>query len=315
MVDSQFSTQKLCNFLQMQLLPQLSLDRAVPMYFRSSGELLIGFTDTASSAALEIHNHPREVATWLRLFDGSRNSTEVLESGMALGIPIEYLRQLLAELMEAGHVRSIQLPQPRPAIPQIELQGAGALPASVFKLLRQSGWNPAWTPSSSNRIRQSEIDLAEMESGLLGQRWDALGVLHQSPQIILHFTDIWDVQIGNPSVPTIPIIWHQRRISIGPIINLPTGHSAHCFNAHHQRRETDWNYFLTQILHQPRALPLITYSQLQLAAANIFSICSTLSAGISPVMLEQSYELLPPAPFFQCRKLAIQDCLCVEQAA
>jgi hypothetical protein len=87
---------------------RLKFDPSCPRAWKSTGELVIGFTDCANSKPILISIHQREISTWLGLLDGSRNLEDLLLTGSAMGLSHTQLRELITELVSAGHVYSVE---------------------------------------------------------------------------------------------------------------------------------------------------------------------------------------------------------------
>lgn len=293
----------------------LRLDPALPLSFRPSGTLILGYPDIPESKALEIRHQPKLTSTWLRLLDGTRTETELNESAQAIGISPEFVHALMQKLVTAGHVRTTPDVSVAENLEGIELIGAGVLPARVFTLLQSYGLRVGWNPVSNQRIRLAEIELGRLSSDYLGRRWRDLGEIHKPPTVEVVFSEAFDPEIISNHTLTLPITWHHRRIAIGPYLNLANSHAAECLNLDHRAHEPDWNYLLTQILHQRHHLGLISNPWLEIAANQIVGLLTTMSAGITNELLTNQYELLPPNPLMRFRAVSNSECSCFKQAA
>lgn len=327
----------------MTLSPNLRFDPAIPLFWRQNGDFVVGFPDIPESNAVEIRAHAKQVATWIALIDGTRSVTSLLESGTALGIPPGTLSGLLGHLKTAGHVFEVRtLPSEETVRHQlsdiryqsgvlgttlhellsdrsqlgIEVVGAGVLPARVVFELKNLGFKVNWSPNSKSRIRHEDAELSGLGSKVVGQRWNDLTEVVQPPLLQLLFADSFDPNLVNPNLICIPIIWHQKRVAVGPVLQNSAGHSAQCLHDIRLQQDPEWSFTLTQLIHNQRPTPILGRPWLDLATSQITSLLLQLAQAECPIELTHSaLELLPPKSLWKLRKWQSQNCKCSKAVA
>jgi hypothetical protein len=327
----------------MVLSPNIRFDPAIPLFWRKNGNFVIGFPDIPESNAIEIRTHTKQVATWIALIDGTRSLTALIESGTALGIPAATLTYLLDHFQAASHTFEVRTLSSEETVRHqlsdiryqsgllrtditnllseristgIEVVGAGVLPARVITELSSMGFQINWTPNSKNRIRLEDAELGGLPLRKVGQRWNELTEVSQPPALQLIFMDSFDPNLVNPNLTCVPIIWHQRRVAIGPMLQIAGCHSAQCL--HHIRLEQDpeWSFTLTQLIHNQRPTPIIGRPWLELATSQITSLILQLSKSECPIELTDSaLELIPPNSLWRLRSWQASKCNCARAVA
>lgn len=327
----------------MSLTPNLRFDPAIPLFWRQNGDFIIGFPDIPESNALEIRAHTKQIATWIALIDGTRSLTSLTESGTALGIPPSTLSGLFDHLMTAGHIFEVRtLPSEETIRHQlsdiryqsgllgttvidllsdrslvgIEVVGAGVLPARVVNELKKLGFKVNWSPNSKCRVRYEDVELGALPNDKIGQRWNELTEVAQPPMLQLIFSDSFDPNLVNPNLVCIPITWHQKRVSVGPVLQNSLGHSAQCLHDIRAQQDPEWSFTLTQLLHNQRPTPIIGRPWLDLATVQIASLVLQLSQAECPIEITHSaLELLPPNSLWKLRSWNTDKCQCARAVA
>ncbi len=326
----------------MQSNNRLRFDTSSPLFWRQSGSFVIGYPDCEASNAIEITNYTKPIATWLALVDGTRSEKELLESGEVLGIPTSATKRLIQVLIEAGHVYQLEtLPSDSAAhleLPtfrfqaistrqsiaelleqrsdfRIEITGAGSLPLMTYRLLKENAFSVGWKPNSTNRIQPEDLS-SSFSDQLIGQRWNDIGTIEVEPKLQISFSDTYVPETALPGVPRLPVIWHSRRIAIGPLLNLPQGHCVSCLHETRLLADTEWSFVLSQLLHNRRPLPRLSSPWLDTVANQIVLIAANLTESKIPsVLVESSYELIPPHPIWQPNKWDFAACGCRQATA
>lgn len=298
---------------------------------------MIGYPDCEASNAIEITNFTKPIATWLALVDGTRSESELLESGEVLGIPTSATKKLIQLLLEAGHMYQLEtLPSNSAAhlkLPvfrfqanatkqsisellnrrsnfRIEITGAGSLPLLTYRLLKENAFQVGWKPNSTNRIQPEDLS-PNFSDQLIGQRWNEIGTIEVEPKLQISFSDTYVPETALPQVPRLPVIWHSRRVAIGPILNLPEGHSVSCLHETRLLADAEWSFVLSQLLHNRRPLPRLASPWLDTVANQIVLIASNLAESQIPsILFENSYELSPPHPIWQSNQWNFAACGC-----
>lgn len=310
---------------------RLRLAAATAISWRTDGSLVVGFNDQPSSAAVRIAAHAKQVAVWLSLLDGSRTAGQLTESGQALGIPGSAVADLLTELRRSGHVyavetingcrQSSQLRDLRHAAAvrgrelggllaqrqnrAVLICGAGPLPAKLVQDLQSHWLNVGWLPESAARIRPEDLESTGLAQRHLGKTWNSLARQVAQPALVIAVADVLDTEqlelrFANSAV--LPVVAHQRRIAIGPLLNTSNARCSECLTAERVRNDPDWTFTLTQLLHTRRQLPSIGEPWLGQARTQVVAIAlQLLDEAAVAGLAEASLELIPPEPVWRWR--------------
>ena len=326
-----------CQIREMQSTSRLRFDNSSPLFWRQSGSFVIGYPDCETSNAIEITNFTKPIATWLALVDGTRNEQDLVKSGEVLGIPSSAIRKLIQLLIDAGHIYQLEtLPNDSAAhlkLPafrfqanstghsiselldmrldfRIEITGAGSLPMLTYRLLKENAFSVGWKPNSNNRIQPEDL-APNFSDQLIGQRWNEIGTIEVEPKLQISFSDIYVPETALPQVPRLPVVWHSRRVAIGPLLNLPHGHCISCLHETRLLADSEWSFVLSQLLHNRRPLPRLTSPWLDTVANQIVLIASNLAESKIPaVLIDNRYELTPPHPIWQSNPWDFSTCGC-----
>ncbi len=311
---------------------RLKFDPSCPRAWKSTGELVIGFTDCANSKPILISIHQREISTWLGLLDGSRNLEDLLLTGSAMGLSHTQLRELITELVSAGHVYSVENVPLRGKSPHLAVnlrcdarligisahklitkrqslrvlvEGSGQAAFGLVNALSEVQLNVGWRPMNSQRIRAEEIPKELFSDNFVNQKWSQFSKPIPTPRLVFAMNESHDfVELENTyaNAIVVPITVHSRRMAIGPILGAVNSSCASCLHDLRKANDGDWALLTVQALHQKRALPILSERWL----ASLLSLCVNIAVEFADTdefldLTSSSLELAPPNPVWQSR--------------
>jgi hypothetical protein len=311
---------------------RLKFDPSCPRAWKSTGELVIGFTDSANSKPLLVTSHQREISTWIGLLDGSRNIEDLLLTGSAMGLAHSWLRELLDELINAGHVYSVEnvpLSGNSPHLAtnlrcdarligisahklitkrqnlRVLVEGSGQAAFGLVNALSEVQMNVGWRPLNSQRIRAEEIPRDLPAKDFINQKWSQCAKAVISPRLVFAMNESHDlVELENsyPNAIVVPVTVHSRRMAIGPILGAVNSVCASCLHDLRKLNDSDWALLTVQALHQKRALPILSERWL----FSLLSLCVNIAVEFADTdqvldLTSSSLELAPPNPVWQSR--------------
>lgn len=316
---------------------RIRLDPSVPWFWRQDGTLQLGFPDVPEGQALVIREHPREVATWLRLWDGSQDGNSLQASALAMGIPEATARGVMTKLLRAGHAFEVETLTAARAVAgifrdlhfaaglgglglselvmarggrRVLVTGAGALAYRLHRGLQRAQADCGWQPEHPSRIRPEDAG-ADIPRHAVGRPWRELAVPVTQPHLVVAIADAFDLEelsrrFGSSLL--LPVVIHKRRIAVGPLLHCRGGITAAELHARRVEAEPDWNLALIQLLHQPRPLPVVGDPWLGAAEHMLLGLTlEILSGAAPPELLGCSLELLPPASLWRMRDWSAQS--------
>lgn len=303
----------------------IRLEPGSPLSWTREGSLLIGFKDDPNSRCYVIDEHQKEMRQVLSLCDGKYELEHVIQSGLAMGIRESFLRETLKNLSERGHLRVVNsvkshAPQNIHSDAQLlrrssaEIQanrahhrvlvyGSGRTPAALVSALVANDVPVGWTPASKERVRDDELD--GVRSDYLTKRWDDFSVAIKDPNIAVCFDVAHDsegIEAQFPHAIVFPVIVHQRRLAIGPLLGVNGGLCGSCLNQIRLSNDADWSLTTAQLLHERRQPPLIATrwsNVLTWTLANY--LLELIDTKRSSGLLNHSLELHPPYPDWRVR--------------
>lgn len=313
-------------------LERLKFDPACPRAWKSSGELVIGFTDCETSKPILISSFQKEISTWLGLLDGSRNLDDLLLTGSAMGLAHSQLRELLTELIAAGHVFPVEnvplvgksphlatnlrcdarllgisaheLIRKRKSL-QVLVEGSGQAAFGLVNALTEIQATVGWRPMNRARIRAEEVPRDLNANDFVNQKWSQFSKPIANPQLVFSMNESHDfVELENSysDAIVIPVTVHSRRIAIGPILGAMNSECATCLHERRRSNDTDWALLTVQALHQKRALPIVSERWL----SSLLNLCVNIAVEFADTaqildLTKSSLELTPPNPVWQSR--------------
>ena len=299
-------------------------------------------TDDLASAPVQRRSHASEFATLCQLLDGSHSAHQLLQSGAAMGLAMTSVRSFLVELAAAGHIHEVEVD----ALPllahsalrnvkhlarvhgraeaqvlsarehyRVLVVGIGAVAAQLYAQCTQAGLRTGWAPESTRKIRLDDCVSTYLNPDVVGMRWNELAVDIAAPRLVvsvsqshssLHLRD----HFGQSLV--LPLTVHQRRMSIGPLLNAEGGLCAECADAHRSAADPDWTYRQAQLVDAELAPPLIADSFRDAFVGSAMTWILQLADTSSTHGLHlASWELLPPTPLWQMRPWSrVEGCPC-----
>lgn len=311
---------------------RLKFDPACPRAWKSSGELVIGFTDCETSKPILISCYQKEISTWLGLLDGSRNLDDLLLTGSAMGLAHSQLRELLGELIAAGHVFGIEnvplvgksphlatnlrcdarllgisaqeLIQKRKSL-QVLVEGSGQAAFGLVNALTETQATVGWRPMNRARIRAEEVPRDLNANDFINQRWSQFAKPIATPHLVFAMNETHDfVELENTYSDSIviPITVHSRRIAVGPILGAKNSECATCLHERLRSNDADWALLTVQALHQKRALPILSERWL----FSLLTLCVNIAIEFADTarildLTRSSLEITPPNPVWQSR--------------
>ncbi len=314
-------------------LERLKFDPACPRAWKSTGELVIGFTDSANSKPILISTNQREISTWIGLLDGSRNLDDLLLTGSAMGLSHSQLRELIAQLISIGHVYSVEnvplsgnsphlatnlrcdarligvtaqnLITKRQSL-TVLVEGSGQAAFGLVNALSEVQVNVGWRPMNTSRIRAEEIPRDLVTNDYVNQKWSQCAKPVNSPRLVFSLNESHDfVELENSyaNAIVIPVTVHSRRVAIGPILGAINSTCASCLHDLRKQNDSDWALLTVQALHQKRALPILSERWL----TSLLSLCVNIAVEFADTnqvldLTQSSLELAPPNPIWQIRK-------------
>jgi hypothetical protein len=184
------------------------------------------------------------------------------------------------------------------------------LPLLTQQILNQLAFPVSWRPNSNRRIRPEDIP-ESFPAKLIGKRWNELSSFEVEPRLQIVFSDTYQPENLPPSVPQLPVVWHSRRVAIGPVLNIKSSHNPSCLHEERLKADPEWNFVLSQLLHNQRPLPRLADPWLELSANQIALIATNLSNGKFPIeLLQHSYEIAPPHSIWQKNPWPLNGCGC-----
>ncbi len=320
---------------------RLKFDPSCPRAWKSNGELVIGFTDSKNSKPILISSHQQEISTWIGLLDGSRNLDDLLLTGSAMGLAHSWLRALLSELIDAGHVFSVEnvplsgksphlatnlrcdarligisahkLITKRQAL-RVLIEGSGQAAFALVNALSEVQLSVGWRPMNSQRIRAEEVPRDLIANDFVNQKWSQCTRPINSPRLVFAMNESHDfVELENsyPGAIVVPITVHSRRMAIGPILGAVNSLCASCLHDLRKQNDFDWALLTVQALHQKRALPILSERWL----SSLLSLCVNIAVEFADTdqvldLTKSSLELSPPNPVWQSRGWNISSLTC-----
>jgi len=311
---------------------RLKFDPSCPRAWKSTGELVIGFTDSENSKPLLISTHQREISTWLGLLDGSRNLDDLLLTGSAMGLSHTQLRELLTELIRAGHVYSVEnvplsgnsphlatnlrcdarligmsahkLIAKRQSL-RVLVEGSGQAAFGLVNALTEAQLNVGWRPMNTQRIRAEEIPRELFSKNFVNQKWSQCAKPIAAARLVFAMNESHDfVELENSysNAIVVPVTVHSRRMAIGPILGAVNSACASCLHEVRKSNDSDWALLTVQALHQKRALPILSERWL----TSLLSLCVNIAIEFADTdnildLTATSLELAPPNPVWQSR--------------
>lgn len=320
---------------------RLKFDPSCPRAWRSSGELIIGFSDCANSKPLLITSHQKEISTWIGLLDGTRNLEDLMLTGSAMGIEQRQLKDLLDELLKSGHVFSVEnLPvsensahlatnlkcdarltgttaahvvKLRQALPVL-VEGSGQSAFALMKALTEVQLATGWRPMNSQKIRAEEVPRTLEPKNFVNQKWSSFAKPIPNPRLVFALNeshDFAELETSYSNAVVVPVTVHARRFAIGPILGAVNSACANCLHELRKKNDADWALLTIQAIHQKRALPIVSERWLN----NLVSLCVNIAVEFAEFdqivdLTNASLELTPPNPIWQLRKWGQQKQTC-----
>ncbi|MEN9693084.1 MAG: hypothetical protein RLZZ330_728 [Actinomycetota bacterium] len=312
---------------------RLKFDPSCPRAWKSTGELIIGFSDCANSKPLLIASHQKEISTWIGLLDGTRNLEDLMLTGSAMGIEQVQLMALLDELMKSGHVYSVEnfpvsensahlatnlkcdarlngttaanVVKRRQALPVL-VEGSGQCAFALMNALSEVQLATGWRPMNSQRIRAEEVPRNLDPNNFVNQKWTSFAKPIPNPRLVFSLNeshDFAELENSYSNAVVVPVTVHARRFAIGPILGAVNSACANCLHELRKRNDADWALLTIQAIHQKRALPIISERWLN----NLVSLCVNIAVEFAEFdqivdLTNASLELTPPNPIWQLRK-------------
>lgn len=320
---------------------RLKFDPSCPRAWKSTGELIIGFTDCATSKPLLIASQQKEISTWIGLLDGTRNLDDLLLTGAAMGLEQKQLRDLLNELMLSGHVYSVEnfpvstnsshlatnlkcdarlngmssahVVKKRQAL-QVLVEGSGQSAFALMTALTEVQLSTGWRPMNSQRIRAEEVPRTLDTKNYVNQKWSSFSQPIPNPRLVFALNeshDFAELENSYSNAVVVPVTVHARRFAIGPILGAVNSVCANCLHELRKKNDSDWALLTIQAIHQKRALPIISERWLN----NLVSLCVNIAVEFAEFdqivdLTNASLELTPPNPIWQLRKWGMQNQTC-----
>jgi len=323
---------------------RVRFDPATPLTWRSDGSVVIGFNDLPTSRALHVCEHSKLIATWLTLFDGSRSGHQLLRSALAMGVSVTQTSAILNSLAEAGHVYEVTSvsPMTSPGTSLRELRvgarthglsieryvegakshrvlvhGSGSLAAALFNELRQTISQLGWEPASTARVRPEDA-VGSIPSATIGQPWTQLAQPLTQPTLIIAVGDVIDVSTMVEKFPgsaLLPVVAHQHRFAIGPLLETVGSLCARCIHHNRVAHDSEWSFAITQLTHHKRALPVHSMRHINNVVSTVtLHVELLLRQHATYGLLTESFELIPPHPHWLRRSRAqVAGCDCMQQ--
>lgn len=321
---------------------RVRLDPSTPLWWRADGTFVIGHTDDLASAPVQRHSDATEFATLCQLLDGTHSAHQLLQSGAAMGLSTVNVRSFLVELAAAGHIHEVEVDS-LPTIAhstwrnvkhlarvhgraethvlaarehyRVLVVGVGAVAAQLYAQCVQAGLRTGWAPESNRKIRLDDCVATYLNPDLVGMRWQELAVDISSPRLVVsvaqsHSSLQLQEYFGEALV--LPLTVHQRRMSIGPLLNAYGGLCAECADAHRAAADPDWSYRQAQLADSGLAPPVIADAFRDAFVGSALTWILELADTSSTHGLHlTSWELLPPTPLWQMRRWSrANDCAC-----
>lgn len=303
----------------------IRLEPSSPLSWTRDGSLLVGFKDDPNSRCYVIDEHQKEMRQILSLCDGKYELEHIIQSGLAMGIHESFVRETLKNLTDRGHIRVVNsvkshAPQNIHSDAQLlrrssaEIQvnrahhrvlvyGAGRTPATLVAALEAHDVPVGWTPASKERIRDDELEGVRRD--YLTKRWDDFSVAIKDPNIAVCFDIAHDsegIETQFPHAIVFPVIVHQRRLAIGPLLGVNGGLCGSCLNQIRLSNDADWSLTTAQLLHERRQPPLIASRWSNVLAWTLTNyLLELIDTKQSSGLLNHSLELQPPYPDWRVR--------------
>ncbi len=320
---------------------RLKFDPACPRAWKSNGELVIGFTDAVNSKPILISSHQQEISTWIGLLDGTRNLDDLLLTGSAMGLAQSWLRDLLSELIDAGHVFGVENVPLRGKSPHLAtnlrcdarligisahklivkrqalrvlVEGSGQAAFGLVNALSEVQLSVGWRPMNTQRIRAEEVPRDLLPNDFVNQKWSQCNKPISAPRLVFSMNESHDlVELENsyPGAVVVPVTVHTRRMAIGPILGAVNSLCASCIHDLRKQNDLDWALLTVQALHQKRTLPILSERWL----ASLLSLCVNIAVEFADAdqvldLTRSSLELSPPNPVWQSRDWNISGISC-----
>lgn len=321
---------------------RIRLDPSTPLWWRTDGTLVIGHADDSASAAVEARERASEFSTLTQLLDGTHAAHSLLQTGQAMGIPAIDVRRFLVALAEAGHIHEVEVEaapllahsavrnvrhlarvrgiEESQALEQrqdfrVLIVGIGAVAAQLFANCTQAGLTTGWSTHSSRKIRIDDCTTVGLNPDTIGMAWSDLAEPIRDPDLIVVVAQTYagfELIEKYGTRLLLPLIVHQRRMSIGPLLNTSEGPCAACTDVERARADPDWAYRQAQLRSMDLAPPVLSDAFRDAFVGSAMAwILELVDTSHTHGLHETSWELLPPIPVWQTRHWArAESCSC-----
>lgn len=311
---------------------RVRIDPSVPQWWRSNGNFVVGHADDLASSAVEVSHQATLFATLTQLLDGSHSAHALLQSGQAMGIPAEAVRSFLITLAESGHIHEVEvtatpliahgairnvrhLARARGDVESFALRkresfrilivGIGAVAAQLHINCQQAGLSTGWRPDSERKVRLDDCIAVGLTPDAVGMRWSELTEEVYSPHLVVvvdQSISASEIASRFPQSLALPLTVHQRRMSIGPLLNAEGGLCSRCVDDSRAKADPDWSYRHIQISSADIAPPVMADAFRDAFVGSAMAWILELADTDSTHGLDRSsWELFPPTPAWQQR--------------
>lgn len=321
---------------------RVRLDPSAPVWRREDGTLVVGHSDAAESAPVAAPSDHPDISALIQLLDGEHSTAELVQSGLAMGMPAPTTHQFLNALADAGHIyRTEAVSTPRIAMSSMrDLQhfarvravsaetllslrestrvlvvGDGLVSAALAASATHAGLRVGWQSDSNRRVRLEDCSLPWLNPDTRGVRWRDLGQPLSAPDYVLVVDQTpaaRELATEFAHAVVLPITAHPRRLAVGPLLNLKEGICSECIDSSRSAADPDWAYRLAQLKQRTLSPPLIADSFINAFVGTTLNfLLELVDTGRASSLHEQSWELAPPNPQWRTRRWSRQpECVC-----
>lgn len=200
---------------------------------------------------------------------------------------------------------------------RVLVHGSGSVAAAIFEDLHHTIPQLGWEPASTARVRPEDA-VGAIPVATIGRAWTEFEQTVTQPTLIIAVGDVIDVSTMVEKFPgsaLLPVIAHQHRFAIGPLLETVGSLCARCIHHNREANDSEWGFAITQLTHHKRALPVHSLRHINNVASTVtLNVDLLLRNHATYGLLTESFELIPPHPHWLRRTWQqIEGCDCLQR--
>ncbi len=311
---------------------RVRIDPSVPQWWRTNGNFVVGHVDDQASSAVEVSNNATQFSTLTQLLDGSHSAHGLLQSGQAMGLSAADVRSFLISLAAAGHIHEVEvvatpliahaairnvrhLARARGNVEssalakrdnfRILVVGIGSVAAQLHHACVTAGLTTGWAAGSERKIRLDDCLAVGLTPDTVGMRWSELSEPLTSPHLVVVVNQTYaasELSVTYDGSLVLPLTVHQRRMSVGPLLNAAGGVCPGCLDITRTKADADWSYRHVQLAGADLAPPVLADAFRDAFVGSAMAwILELVDTDATHGLDHNSFELFPPTPAWQQR--------------